>query len=63
MLLKLVQIMCTFLTSHYIIFLFDIILNLVMPFFFPLLVLSCEGHLMAFTMFWEKNRRKFKKYL
>lgn len=62
-LLKLVQIKCIFFTSSYIIFLFDVILNLFVPFFYPLLVISCEGHLIltAFTMSWEKTEGNFKK--
>lgn len=62
-LLKLVQIKCIFSTSSYIIFLFDVILNLFVPFFYPLLVISCEGHLIltAFTMSWEKTKEIKKK--
>lgn len=62
-LLKLVQIKCIFFTSDRIIFLFDVILNLFVPFFYPLLVISCEGHLIltAFTMFWEKTEGNKKK--
>lgn len=63
MLLKLVQIKCIFLTSDYIIFLFDIILSLFDPFFF---ILDWSKIVKGISYVWrlqcfEKNQKEIQK--